>query len=67
MGFDIGDSTNTRPYFELDLWPMDATLDGWRTFPSHTRVRATGCYAYQIDGTNFSRVVVFRATLPPHG
>jgi len=33
----------------------------WRQFPSYTRVRARGCYAYQIDGTNFSTVVVFRA------
>jgi hypothetical protein len=22
----------------------------------------TGCYAYQIDGEDFSRVIVFRAT-----
>jgi hypothetical protein len=28
---------------------------------SYTRVREPGCYAYQIDGTSFSRVVVFRA------
>ncbi len=33
---------------------------GQRYRPSHTRVRAPGCYAYQIDGTTFSRVVVFR-------
>jgi hypothetical protein len=33
----------------------------WRTTGSTTRVRAPGCYAYQIDGTTFSRVVVFRA------
>jgi hypothetical protein len=30
--------------------------------PSFTRLRATGCYAYQIDGNGFSRVIVFRAT-----
>lgn len=30
--------------------------------PSFTRLRATGCYAYQIDGNHFSRVIVFRAT-----
>lgn len=29
--------------------------------PSFTRLSAPGCYAYQIDGTTFSRVVVFRA------
>jgi hypothetical protein len=35
--------------------PTDA-----RYVPSYTRVRGPGCYAYQIDGTSFSRVVVFR-------
>jgi len=30
--------------------------------PSFTRLRAAGCYAYQIDGEDFSRVIVFRAT-----
>jgi hypothetical protein len=30
--------------------------------PSFTRLRATGCYAYQIDGGGFSRIIVFRAT-----
>jgi hypothetical protein len=30
--------------------------------PSFTRLRALGCYAYQIDGVGFSRVIVFRAT-----
>lgn len=36
---------------------------GWRQFPTHTRLRAGGCYAFQVDGTTFSRVVVFRATV----
>jgi hypothetical protein len=33
---------------------------GQRYRPSYTRIRAPGCYAYQIDGTTFSRVVIFR-------
>jgi hypothetical protein len=33
----------------------------WRQTGTTTRVRASGCYSYQIDGTTFSRVVVFRA------
>jgi hypothetical protein len=36
---------------------------GQRYRPSYTRLRAPGCYAYQIDGTTFSRVIVFRAVL----
>jgi hypothetical protein len=34
---------------------------GGRAWLSFTRVRAPGCYAYQIDGTSFSRVITFRA------
>jgi len=35
---------------------------GVKQRPSFTRLRAPGCYAYQIDGTTFSRTIVFRAT-----
>jgi len=38
-------------------------FSGPRDRPSYTRLRAPGCYAYQVDGTNFSRVVVFQASL----
>lgn len=34
---------------------------GGRAWMSFTRVRSPGCYAYQVDGTSFSRVIVFRA------
>ena len=34
-----------------------------RGVPSAVRVRAPGCYAFQIDGASFSRVVVFTADL----
>ena len=36
---------------------------GWRNFPSHTRLRVPGCYAYQVDGADFSDVIVFRAKI----
>jgi hypothetical protein len=36
---------------------------GSRGRPSYVRVRAGGCYGVQIDGTSFSRTVVFRVTL----
>jgi hypothetical protein len=35
--------------------------------PSYTRVRADGCYGYQIDGAHFSRVIVFEARAFPSG
>lgn len=34
---------------------------GGRAWLSFTRVRTPGCYAYQVDGTSFSQVIVFRA------
>jgi hypothetical protein len=33
----------------------------WSSVATYTRLRAPGCYAWQIDGPTFSRVVVFRA------
>jgi len=38
---------------------------GARDRASYTRVKAPGCYAYQIDGTTFSRVIVFEARVVP--
>lgn len=32
-----------------------------RARPSYTRVRAPGCYAYQIDGLGFSKTIIFTA------
>ena len=32
----------------------------WVYLPSGSGYRATGCYGFQVDGTSFSRVVVFR-------
>lgn len=54
---------------ELQLPPAYAAnyTGGWRNFPSHTRLRTAGCYGYQVDGSTFSIVVVFKAeaTSPP--
>jgi hypothetical protein len=52
--FDLG---NVPP---KELLIPRATADS-RQRASYTRLKAPGCYAYQIDGTTFSKVVVFRA------
>ncbi len=68
-----GDSAPER---ELRLWPDGNAEDpwpspspgwayGWRGRPSYTRVRAAGCYAYQVDGLGLSEVIVFRAEAAP--
>lgn len=43
---------------EADNW-----TGGWRNFPSYTRLRAPGCYAYQVDGDRFTDVIVFEAVI----
>lgn len=56
-----------RPVAEL-LLTLDASdlgEGGWLHFGSFTRVRAAGCYAWQVDGRAFSRVIVFRAIRVP--
>jgi hypothetical protein len=40
-------------------------VDPVRRYPGYTRVRAPGCYAYQVDGARFSRVIVFEARIVP--
>jgi hypothetical protein len=58
------------PRDELRIEPYDTV--SWsgqprysRGIPSGVRARASGCYAAQIDGTAFSRVVVFTIDLAP--
>jgi hypothetical protein len=41
--------------------PRELRLSGSPSDPSYTRLRAPGCYGYQIDGARFSRVIVFEA------
>jgi hypothetical protein len=61
LGFD---GAGGRPYSELRFVRATANPGHpWRQSPSYTRIRAPGCYAYQVDGTNFSTVIVFRAAL----
>lgn len=35
--------------------------DGWREWPGATFIRHFGCYAWQVDGTSFSSLIVFKA------
>jgi hypothetical protein len=39
--------------------------EGWREWPGGTWLRTPGCYAWQIDGTDFSQVIVFQAVFRP--
>ncbi|TMM00801.1 MAG: hypothetical protein E6G10_14785 [Actinobacteria bacterium] len=57
LGFEGG----ARPFADLQIPPVGADFRGWRDTASYTRFRGPGCYGYQIDGTTFSRVIVFSA------
>ena len=51
------------PATELQLAQETALSNpgSWPNWPTYTRIKGPGCYAYQIDGTNFTKTVVFRA------
>lgn len=39
---------------------------GYREAPGGTWVKHSGCYAWQVDGLNFSELIVFKALPPSH-
>ena len=41
--------------------PEPEAAGQWANWPSQTRLQAPGCYAYQVDGSSFSAVIVFQA------
>jgi hypothetical protein len=63
-GGPVGFGEGHTPYDELQLLNSGrgeaTTSGGGRAWLSLTRVQHPGCYAYQVDGTSFSRVIVFR-------
>jgi len=50
---------------ELRLLHASVTSEGeqagWREWPTYTEVAGSGCYAYQVDGTFGTTVIVFSA------
>jgi hypothetical protein len=61
----LGFGEGRTPYDALEL--LDAgrvaprVPGGGRAWITYTRVLGAGCYAYQVDGTSFDEVIVFRA------
>ncbi len=53
-----------QPELLIEKWASDATPIGWRDYPSHTRLQAPGCYAYQVDTRAGTTVIVFLAKGP---
>jgi hypothetical protein len=63
-GGAVGFGEGHTPYDELQLMNSGrgeaTTTGGDRAWLSLTRVQHPGCYAYQVDGSSFSHVIVFR-------
>ncbi len=60
----IGFGLDIVPWDDLEFPPIsELSPPQWRNWPSTTRLRAPGCYGYQVDGLDFSLVIVFRAVL----
>jgi hypothetical protein len=55
-------SEPARPALRL-VAPVPGSTEPWVNWPSLTRVQAPGCYAYQVDGTTWSLVIVFLAVV----
>jgi hypothetical protein len=55
--FGMDDAVDLALQWEIGL------QTGWASLPSEIRLLAAGCYAFQVDGTTFSRVIVFEAAV----
>lgn len=57
-----------NPSTELQLDPAEGTNSarGWQDWPTYTRLRAPGCYAFQVDGITFTQVTPFQAVHSTH-
>jgi hypothetical protein len=54
-----GSSVTLQPSLRLMGGPGYGTP--WPNWPTNTRVEASGCYAYQVDGLTFTYTIVFQA------
>jgi hypothetical protein len=60
----LGFGDQSMPDWKLSFPAGEAIVKGgWRQFPSYTRLKAPGCYAYQIDGDGFQTLIVFKAAV----
>ncbi|GIJ72593.1 hypothetical protein Voc01_075100 [Virgisporangium ochraceum] len=53
-----------QPELRLNTGSYEGQTGGWRDYPSFTRVKAPGCYAYQVDTGAGTWSIVFTARGP---
>ena len=56
-----GDWSNAPLLHELQLVSFPDNRVDWIVYGSEVRLEAPGCYAFQVDGSTFSYILVFRA------
>ena len=61
----FNDGADPAGELRLDSSAPANPTGGWNNWPSTTRVRAPGCYAYQVDGADFTLVIPFKAERAP--
>ncbi|MDP9818297.1 hypothetical protein [Spirilliplanes yamanashiensis] len=52
------------PELGIDVDRYQGLSGGWKDYPSYTRLRAPGCYLYQVDTAQGTSTVVFTARGP---
>ena len=57
--------TGAEPLPELRLDPLSSGSLDWRSRETYTRLRAPGCYMYQVDGLSFTETIIFEAKSQP--
>jgi len=66
VAFQLGGGNPALPEMQFPSEPHpNASTAAWRNWPSATLLKAPGCYAWQIDGTTFSVVLVYKAEVSP--
>jgi hypothetical protein len=58
----LGFGGESQPEWALSFGPGGG-LGAWRQFATYTRLKAPGCYAYQVDGEGFRTIIVFEAAV----
>ena len=59
---ELGFGEGPEPSKELRLLADNPSNPTWSDWPSDTRLRGPGCYAFQVDAPGFTEIVTFRAT-----
>lgn len=61
LRFGDGGSPEASMLIGVDTPAAQDLPKGWREMPSFTRIKEPGCYAWQLDGPDFTSLVVFQA------